>query len=745
MSRGILTKRSNSDSTIPVVFGRMKYSLLFVVALSCTTDLNAQTAHDVDPILQDLLIQIAATRDSAETSLSQMPDQVSEEVAIIMADFNETLAGRVHERFIIHYEDVDAVLGTVSLPAEVGNLRLVWTQLKAGTYDSRDLDRLVEDFISDAQHSLEPHREELSQFMEAQIGIFLTDNLKRAQQNIWEPYANIPGRYFPTLKVPNLPAPPLPALSEVSPDIASSRRGLAALAGTALLHRGMRAQIAKKIPDRIRRQIKRKLLGKVAAKGIPFIGVFLLGLEAWDASRARVHLERELRSGFLDSYRTEFSTQTMLDGKFVDGEPSVRERTRAVVRERLRSWTTHCRLQIERMLDAAEVASLSPNVETYIQNQVGNGRNAREIVEELIVVQESYPPEMIRENSFRELLSTLRGNKVLDTREFKHLASRLGSQLLREYVHQREEVFVTADLLGVDVFLELFRTRDDVNWHAVRTAFEQYSPDMSEAARRGLLLALHNGVAQPGIPIATLSNFHRNSELFRGLATVLREDKEKLFRLFADPPLLEIVRRALSENPEAARPFIVHWNVQAWVRYRSQERFRALFLVVDYRLSEKRQLAPALAQEMADRDVLTPIVLDVGICGLKLWDAYGGTSPGRLQQEQASTAIQLFRKGFPCEFILTKEGFEDARLYAALPFGVGVFAFREIGSALKLILVGSVLIILIIILAMSWKMINKVKTRRGVVRPHGTPLGERVRKVREKIRSATEVNRSEVE
>ena len=85
-------------------------SLVFIVALSFITEANAQNSGAVDPILQDLLIQIAAKRDLADQSLAQMPDRVSEEIDDIMVKFQVSLAVKVQERFANHYKNVEESL-----------------------------------------------------------------------------------------------------------------------------------------------------------------------------------------------------------------------------------------------------------------------------------------------------------------------------------------------------------------------------------------------------------------------------------------------------------------------------------------------------------------------------------------------------------------------------------------------------------------------------------------------------------
>ena len=725
-------------------WGRKPSSMALILILSFFSSANAQTSDEVDQTIQEVLVEIDAKRNLAEKILAQVPDHASAEVEKIMQDFDATLAARVQERIKLHYHEVEYTLDKISLPPEIGNMELAWEQVKAGTYDSSVLDRLVEKFVEEADRQLAPQRQEFLQFIETEFAIFISEKLQRAQDDIWKPYIDIPRRYFPALNIPKFPAPLLSGLPTPSPDDPTSYRGVLGVIGAALFLRSARNLVARQIPQQIKRKIRRKLLGKAASKTIPFLGIALLALEAWDASRARIGLERNLREGYLESYKTEFTAENILSGKDLHGKLALRDGMRKVLEDSLKRWTRHCRAEVGRLLDASEVASLSPNVHIYIQNQIQGGRDTGEVIEELLAVQAVYPLNVIREVPLRELLVIRRSGIALGDAEFRHLASQLGPQILREFASHREEIFLAAKALGVNFFLDVLRRTHNIDWFHVRTTFDDYPPDMGKLSRQGLFRALDNGVAQEGIPTTTLENIERHGEYFDDIVAILGADRTKIFRLFGTPSLIETTKDALEEMPDAAASFLKHWRVRNWQRYQSRSDFEALLLITRHRLTKNEQPAADLARELGERDELTPIVRDVGICGLQLWDGYVAGSVGRKQREDAMSAIRLFRQGYPCDFLLERNGLEDAQLYDSLPFGIGLSLFGTLGPANNFLylVVGAFLFFLIVVMHM--RRVRKRKMQLRTVRPSSPTSDEGVAGIQETVGPAFQAKRPEV-
>ena len=154
-----------------------------------------------------------------------------------------------------------------------------------------------------------------------------------------------------------------------------------------------------------------------------------------------------------------------------------------------------------------------------------------------------------------------------------------------------------------------------------------------------------------------------------GPYTVAHEPLGYLRKRIVDDPgvvdVADIVNRAYRKNPEVARACLHQWSVRTWERYRDDpDRFKALWEVAAYRLTEEQQTARDFAREIGERDELTLIFVDVGLCGVRIWDKYVRPTAGQHQRKIAEDAIALLKKGYLCEALLTREGLAEAQAEA---------------------------------------------------------------------------------
>ena len=287
-------------------------------------------------------------------------------------------------------------------------------------------------------------------------------------------------------------------------------------------------------------------------------------------------------------------------------------------------------------------------------------RNTDDIFAAIDLVGKVFPLEMISREPFPFLwnMAITAPNKE----ELNHLAHELGNWLLEEYRQHGDEVLVAANRLGIGPFLEVVRNGEKLNWFDARRMFEQYPRNLSERARRGLVLALLEQVAEPGVDQATLESINRDEELFRRTAPLLQQDVRKLYRLFEDPPAMEIVERAFHRNVDVARGLLIEWPVRTWERYRERDRFDALFNVAEYRVTDQEQAPREFAREIREQDKLTVRFIESGLCGVRLWDTYAGPGAGQRQRREAESAVGLLDEGYPCDLLLTTKGFDDIQL-----------------------------------------------------------------------------------
>ena len=393
-----------------------------LVLFSLGNIVHGQTPSEAEPPVKELLIQANAKKALAVREIDQSSAHVERETTRIMARLDSLFQKQVQKRFDTHYKQVKQPLEAVSLPKKVSSLEVTWKQWK-GVYDSSDLDALLKNFVHRAQTTLEPYREDLAKYIGSQLKETLTAELEQAQNTIRARFQEIVARHFSVWDVPYLHPPQLPELPQLlAEDHLPNVGGLApGLAGLLLI--SLRRQIV--------RMVSLKMAGKAASKFIPVVGFLALLYEGWTITQAKADLERELRTQFFSTYQEEFSPTTIWNQPVEEGQPSARQQREQQVRIFLQAWSEHCREEVERMLDAVHVWTVSPNVQDYITEQTGKGRNTQEIIEDMHLVGDVFGPDIITRAPLGDLLPMI--VNAPDRQELSHLASELGTRLLQEY------------------------------------------------------------------------------------------------------------------------------------------------------------------------------------------------------------------------------------------------------------------------------------------------------------------------
>ena len=268
-----------------------------------------------------------------------------------------------------------------------------------------------------------------------------------------------------------------------------------------------------------------------------------------------------------------------------------------------------------------------------------------------------YPADMIAAAPIDTLLMMIAHTP--DREVLSRLADELDMRLVSEYRDHGRRVLVAASRLGASIFVEIVND-DELDWNDVASLFERYPVDMEERARKGLLLALRNDVEDAGIPLLTLENIHLHAELFEIVAPVVRPDKDKLYTLFRNREVLDVVKISFEDRPDVAAAFAAVWPARTWERYRDSRRLEALMAVADYRLSERREVAGDLARELEGSDSVLDLHIDIGLDGVRLWDAHAGPSASAHQRQRADRAIALYQGGVPLADLLTEKGLTRA-------------------------------------------------------------------------------------
>lgn len=702
--------------------------IVMVLSLWGGSAIEAQTSESAaSASVAEQLRQTESKKRLARQEIAQLEDRVEAEVQHIIGRLDDLFRGdHIQEQFNEHHAEAKDALQDAYLPGDVNSLKITLDQWKSILPDflpeflanSKDLDALVESFLKDAERHLEPAREALEGDVEALFEDALRTEVERAQRDIRAPFQEILIRYFPVWEGHGLQAPPLPNLPQepgVDPD-SFGKSGALALTGLLLIF------LRKKIVNTIRRNLGRKIIGKVAAKLIPYVGLLLIAYDVANILQAKEELEATLRTEFAAAYAEELTPAALWEFSPESGIPSFRQELEGDVHSLLHAWSQHCRMEVERMLDAARTFTLSPNIKAYITQQDTQGRNTREIVEDMTLVAQVFEDHLIARAPFVKLFDMI--IYAPDRQELSLLAQALDNRLLREYEQHGREVLVAAHTLGVELFLEAMDASADLDWSSAQRAFEQYPHDMNDQARRGLLLLLLEKLDYAGVPPSTLERIVRHEAVFRALLPVLlTSDREKLFDILAQDQVLRIVEKGYEQHAEVMDGFIEAWPSRTWKRYERESRFQALFILAAYRMEERRQPANAFVEEISQRDELTPIYEEVGLDGLRLWDAYVTPSTGEHQRRLAKQAIDLYKAGYPLDALSEREGLELATLYNHIPLiNLKLYnLFKPLGKAVYLAFVLFALLIVTVPLLMFLKVGRKF-LRSGLKR--GSKGGE---------------------
>lgn len=632
------------------------------ITLSFGGPSRAQTSGDAVLSVQDLLLHAEKNQQSARRAMSETPDLVAAETDRVMEELDRFFQIEVQELLDAHHVEAKAVLQKVGLPEDIGNMGLTWRQWWA-LVDDQEIKKLVENFVTSAQRELDGPRERLIDEIDTRLDEVLSVELKHSLEVIRDRYRQILNLHFgdggllQTYEFLGiLPDSPEEFSSEGLPDGQSLGviGGLAAL--VFLLRRRIRNVVVKSMIG--------KLLGRAAGAAVafvPIVGTIVAAvLLAWDVIGifdAKEDMEADLRARFLGEYTQIMTVSAIWSPDGQETENSVHQEVNGLVRDHLRIWGDEAKDDAEQVIEAARVFALSSTARDYIADQLTKGHDREEIFQSLSSAMSVYPADMIAAAPIDTLLMMIAHTP--DREVLSRLADELDVQLVGEYRDHGRRVLIAASRLGASIFVEIVND-DELDWNDVANLFERYPVDMEERARKGLLLALRNDVEDAGIPLLTLENIHLHAELFEVVAPVVRPDKDKLYTLFRNREVLDVVRISFEDRPDVAAAFAAVWPARTWERYRDSRRLEALMAVADYRLSERREVAGDLARELEGSDSVLDLHIDIGLDGVRLWDAHAGPSASEHQRQRADRAIALYQGGVPLADLLTEKGLTRA-------------------------------------------------------------------------------------
>ena len=637
---------ANSVSRRPRRLARVAPGALLLIC-SAFGAAYAQTPDEQTLSIEERLIEVGENQAVALRAIHETPNLVTSEIDRVMTELDGFFSTDGRELMDAHHDAVEKELQRVEISDHIGNLGVTWRQWLA-LLDDRALVRLVEQFAAAMQSLARPLNERTIAEIDERLDDLISSELQRSLNAIRRPYREVLDRHFGDDDLLDTyeslsPLAPLPEhLSSEGLSEAPVGFGLAIL--TSLTSIAVRKVVKVSI---------NRVVGRAAGAVVPVVSAALIAIDVIGMFNAKDDMDADLRARFMEEYARIMSIDAIWRQDGGEDASSVRADVQDLVRVHLQTWRDRAVDDAERLIEAAHVFALSPTVGDYISRQTSKGRDREQIFESLRLVSEVYGPDLIAATPIDTLLTMIL--HAPDRRDLSRLAGALDMRLVDEYLRHGRAFLVAADRLGVPVFIDILRNDSGIVWNDAVALFEYYPRDMAEMPRRGLALALREHVGAPGIPLATLENIARRNALFRTVAPIVAPDRDKLYRLFRNREILDVVDRSFADNPDASESFVGVWSARTWEGYRDTARYRALMAVAGYRLSEQRQIGSEFAREIEQSDVPLDYYLDAGIDGVRLWDAHAGPATGSHQGEQAEAALGLLKKGYPLDELLVPE------------------------------------------------------------------------------------------
>ena len=664
--------------------------------------------------INDLLQQVEAKKSIVIRDLDTLEHNVEDEVQRIMVTFDEVIDTKIQPLFQSHYIEADTALKRVSLSADSSRLQIIWSQLKAAGGWGEQLKELCEGFAISAQKELKPSQEKLFKSINIVLQKQFTEELEKAQYAIRQPFDQILVRELPAWHAGRqLPLPPIP--KNLIPESLETETAI----GVDMPWTGLSALIVsyviRTILRRMPRFIARKVLTKTVVKIIPVIGWALLAWDIFDISTAKSQLENQLRTTFVEEYSTHFTAEALWLDSLDENTRSFRGEIQIALNDSLNLFAVHVRTESRRVLDAANVLTISPHVERFISKQAEKGVHTKYIVDNLVLVWETFGP-LVAFTPIETLLDMrnhFSGNEIV----LRRLAEELGEKLVAEYEIHGPYFLQAARRIGVSTFVRMVRGEHQLDWREVIRALSDYPSHMNRGAVGGLLLLLEYEVAYQSFTPDALETVHQNEDLFRSLAPELPNTKT-LLTIANTKWLRDTIAKAHMRNPQLTVVFAKTWEPYNWSRYEEDRQLDGLFAVADYRMKTGQTLQD-FADELRDKDESTPIYVAGGIESLILWDAHVGHGAGDHQRKIAREAIDLYKAGYPHDALLTQQDMAFAKFCRNLPIppAAGVFVHKILEPLGKAAPVIFYLIVILIIAAFVLPIVLHIYKRIRRIRP----------------------------
>lgn len=612
-------------------------------------------------------------------------------------------SSEVQRSFSRYNAKVRSIVNNIGLSKKYSNLGAMIAQYKS-VLDDTDIKNMSNDFVKDAMNAIQIVQEDFIDSNYNDFSQYTNKVFVEAQKEIGSKFDKVMlerFKYWPESFVTLVPQ------TIQSKDIDNSvtittNAGKIALGGAAIL------MLSKKIKTAISRTVAKKVLGKVAAKFVPYVGWALIAYDVYDTSVARSKMEDQLRITFLDEYQKTMTPEFLWSKS--------RNEVKAAYSKRLSSWFDKQTILMKNLLNATVLIENSTFKE-YAENAINQGSSLDEVATELNELKDTFGPlasqlSIARMYQMKASIPVRAGGNFLP-----YMVDVFGSDMDTYFNKYGKRFFEISYTLGIDNTKKLIYGKKDIL--GIYEKYNEYlNMQTSENAKKGFLLAMNLGF--------DLSHSGWNEILFeqiyfhQKLINIFLDDKipeKKIIKILIMQNVISLYEVLYNTNPVMTRAITIEMTpIQVFSRFSDTSNIEKVVSLFNIMYPEQKSSDAIEFIHTIKTNVKIFTVYDqYGKDGIDLYQNYVKNDSGKLQKELADKALALYEKGFSKDKLLNADYVDTAYELIDIPGGKSLLnLFYPLISQFGVIgILFSILVILFIFVMMIRLLFTLKKNKKG--------------------------------
>ncbi len=617
----------------------------------------------------------------------------------------------VQKSFTLYNVKVRNIVNSIELRKKYSNISSMIAQYKAIVDDS-DIKNISNDFVKDAMDAIQIVQEDFIDSIYNNFSQYTNKEFMETQKEISSKFDKVMldrFKYWPESFVSIVPQ------TIQSKDIDSSvtittNAGKIALGGAAIL------MLSKKIKTAISRTVAKKVLGKVAAKFVPYVGWALIAYDVYGTSVARSKMEEQLRITFLDEY------QKTMTPEFLWGKS--RNEVKSAYGKRLSLWFDKQTILMKNLLNATVLIE-NPTFKEYAKKSIAQGSSLDTVAKELNELKDTFGP-LASQLSIARMYQMKASLPMRAEGNFlPHMVDVFGSDMDTYFDKYGKRFFEISYTLGIDNTKKLLYGKKDI-----LDIYQKYNEYLniktSENAKKGFLLALNLGfnLSHSGWNEILFEQIYAHQELVK----IFLEDKipeEKIIKILTMQDVIPLYEVLYNTNPVMARAISIEMTpLQVFSRFNDTSNIDKVVSLFNIMYSEQKSSdAIEFVNSIKTNIKLLTVYDQYGKDGVDIYKNYVKDNSGKLQKDLADKALALYEKGFSKDKLLNADYVDLAYEFMDIPGGKSILnLFYPLISQFGVIGILFVILVIALILVIIIRLLLTLKKKEKVAVVKNEPI-----------------------